>query len=383
MKIAMIGQKGMPAVQGGVESHVHDLSLKLSKNNHEVTVYSRKWYTGKKEDHIFDGVFIKHLPSIHTKHLDAITHTFLATIDAIKNKYDIIHYHGIGPSLLSWVPRIFAPKSMVVSTFHSIDRYDQKWNFLAKLVFRIAERCACYFPHKTITISRGLQKYCLNEFYKEADYIPNGINLFDKPISDDKIKEYNLEKNNYLVMVSRLIPTKGAHVLIEAFNNIKKENRDNEKIQSIKLVVVGGSVYTNEYVKELHILASLNNDIIFTDFQSGETLKQLYGHSLGLVHPSFNEGLPLTVLEAMSYSKPVLVSNINEHRELIDDNRFFFKENSVEELKKSILDFINLPEEEKNRAGRNNRAIVEDRYQWDKIIPQVIELYENNLATTN
>ncbi|MBT7228202.1 glycosyltransferase family 4 protein, partial [Candidatus Parcubacteria bacterium] len=305
----------MPAVQGGVERHVHDLSLKLAKNDHQVTVYSRTWYTGKKEDIIFDGVQIKHLPSIHTKHLDAITHTFLATIDAIKNKYDIIHYHGIGPSLLSWIPRIFSPKSMVVSTFHSIDRYDKKWNFLAKLIFRLAERCTCYFPHKTITISRGLQKYCLNEFYKEADYIPNGINLFEKPLSDDKIKEYNLKKNNYLLAVSRLIPTKGVHVLIKAFNEIKKENKDNEKIQNLKLAIVGGSVYTNEYVKELHKLASLNNNIIFTDFQSGETLDQLYGHSLGLVHPSFNEGLPLTVLEAMSYSKPALVSNINEHRE--------------------------------------------------------------------
>jgi glycosyltransferase involved in cell wall biosynthesis len=383
MKIAMIGQKGMPAVQGGVERHVHDLSLKLAKNDHQVTVYSRTWYTGKKEDIIFDGVQIKHLPSIHTKHLDAITHTFLATIDAIKNKYDIIHYHGIGPSLLSWIPRIFSPKSMVVSTFHSIDRYDKKWNFLAKLIFRLAERCTCYFPHKTITISRGLQKYCLNEFYKEADYIPNGINLFEKPLSDDKIKEYNLKKNNYLLAVSRLIPTKGVHVLIKAFNEIKKENKDNEKIQNLKLAIVGGSVYTNEYVKELHKLASLNNNIIFTDFQSGETLDQLYGHSLGLVHPSFNEGLPLTVLEAMSYSKPALVSNINEHRELIDDNRFFFKENNVGELKKSILNFIELSDEEKVRVGKHNRDIIEEYYQWDKIIPNVINLYENKMITAN
>lgn len=384
MKIAMIGQKGLPARYGGVEKHVHDLSTRLVKAGpstelgagHEVTVYARQWYT-PKEMKEYEGVKIRHLPSIHTKHLDTISHTFLATVDAIFKKYDVIHYHGIGPALLSWMPRIFARKSMVVVTFHSIDRYDQKWGRLAKLALRLAEKCACYFPHKTIAISRGLQKYCLNEFYRDTIYIPNGISIPEINAETDEIKKFALKKQQYFIMVSRLIPTKGAHILIQAFNQLKKNNPENEAVRKLKLAIVGGAVYTNSYVKELHQLASLNNDIIFTDFQTGEALHQLYGNALALVHPSFNEGLPITVLEGMSYGLPALVSDINEHHELISDVDFIFKENNADDLEKKMLKFINLSAEKKQRAGQANFKFVSEHYLWENIVPQILRVYQN------
>ena len=138
MRIAMIGQKGLPAKFGGVERHVHELSVRLVKIGHKVTVYSRKWYTGGK-DKKFAGVEIQHLPSIRTKHLDAITHSFLATLNAIKNKSDVIHYHGIGPSLVSWIPRLFAPRIKVITTFNSIDRKHEKWGLGARLILKLSE----------------------------------------------------------------------------------------------------------------------------------------------------------------------------------------------------------------------------------------------------
>jgi len=375
MKIAMIGQKGMPAIHGGVEKHVHDLSTRLIKFGNTVTVYSRKWYTQSK-DNKFNGVEIKHLPSIHTKHLDAISHTFLATFHAIKNKYDIIHYHGVGPALLAWLPRLFARQTKVIVTFHSIDRYHQKWNFLAKAFLHLGEWSACHFPHQTITVSQSLEKYCLNEYLKETIYIPNGVNLPNKLEADDKIKEFGLKKNQYLVMISRLVPHKGAHILIQAFANIKKQHSADEQIKNLKLAVVGGSAYTNNYIKALHKLAGQTNDIIFTDFQSGNTLKQLYNHALAMVHPSFNEGLPITVLEAMSYSRPTLVSNIAEHRELISNNKFIFRENDVKDLEKKILNFINMPEMEKENAAQQNKQTIEQFYLWEKIVPQIMEVYK-------
>ena len=137
MRIAMIGQKGMPAVNGGVERHVHELAVRLVKFGHLVTVYSRTWYVGDNYSKNIEGVKIKLLPTVHTKHFDTISHSLLATIDAIKNDFDVIHYHGVGPSLLAWIPRLFAPKIKVIATFHSIDRYHQKWNWFAKrLSFR-------------------------------------------------------------------------------------------------------------------------------------------------------------------------------------------------------------------------------------------------------
>lgn len=371
----MIGQKGIPAIQGGVERHVHDLSLGLVEKGHEVTVYARKWYS-PNENKTFQGVNIKLLPSIHTKHLDAISHTFLATIDAIRNNFDVIHYHGVGPSLLAWIPRIFARKSLVICTFHSIDRYHQKWNPLAKLMLRLGEKSACVFPHKTIVISQGLQKYCLNEFNKETIYIPNGINLFNREIGQEEIKKFGLNKNQYLLMVSRLIPHKGAHILVEAFNNLKKNHPENQTIQNLKLAIVGGSAYTDDYVKKLHRLASTNNQIVFTDFQSGETVNQLYANSLALIHPSFNEGLPITVIEAMSHGKPVLLSNIAEHIELGTDYNLIFKDNDIKDLEEKMLYFINLDEDAKKLLGVQNKLIIENDYQWKNLIPKIIQVYQ-------
>lgn len=369
MRIAMIGQKGMPAIYGGVEQHVQDMSMRLVKLGHDVTVYSRKWYT-KSSNAKINGVNIKHIPSIHTKHLDAITHTFLSTINAIWNKFDIIHYQGVGPAMLSWLPRIFAPKTKVIVTFHSIDRYHQKWGALAKLILRFGEWAACAFPHETITVSKGLYNYCLNEFEKETTYIPNGVEVITAE-EESFITRFGLEKNKYLLMVSRLVLHKGAHVLISAFLNFKKDNPDNK----LKLVIAGDSVHTDKYREALRKLASDSEDIIFTGFVSGKTLNALYANTAALVHPSFNEGLPFSVLQAMAASRPVLLSAIEAHLELNKNAEIFFKENSVADLKNKLDEFVVWSEEKKDKLGEINQKMVVDNYNWDKIANETIAVY--------
>ncbi|MBT4121043.1 MAG: glycosyltransferase family 4 protein [Candidatus Magasanikbacteria bacterium] len=375
MKIAIIGQKGIPATQGGVERHVHELSVRLVKFGHKVTVYARKWYTGSDEDYKTEGVEVKHLPSVHTKHLDAITHSIVATLHAIKHNYDIIHYHGVGPSLVSWIPRLLSRKTKVIVTFHSIDRYHSKWNIIAKTMLRLGEWTACNFPHETITISQSLQKYCINEFTTDTHCIPNAFDPKPAPTSSNELDKFGLEKDNYIVMVSRLVPHKGAHLLINAFNKLKLERGDDERIKNLKLAIVGGSAYTDKYVKQLHEMASINNQIIFTDFQSGDALEQLYAHAKLLVHPSDNEGLPFTVLEAMSYSKPVLVSNIPEHLELIDDPRAIFTTRNTRNLEKKLYSILSLPEENLQGLGQRNKNTIERHYTWGKLMPKIVEVY--------
>ncbi len=370
MKIAMIGQKGMPAIYGGVEKHVQDLASRLVLAGHKVIVYSRKWYT-KKEDCEINGVTIKHLPSIHTKHLDTITHSLFATIHAIFSRCDVIHYHGVGPSLVAWLPRLFAPKTKVIVTFHSIDRYHQKWGWFAKFVLRLGELSACKFPHETITVSKGLYNYCLNEFKKETVYIPNGVELNTQTECDEFIARFGLKENDYLLMVSRLVPHKGAHVLVAAFNAFKKENPENK----LKLAIVGGSVHTEKYFSALREIAAYNKDIVFTGFQSGKTVNALYANTSALIHPSFNEGLPMTVLQAMALARPVLVSAIEAHLELSKNPEIFFKENSVSDLKKKLADFVSWNEEKRKKIGEENRRIVMENYNWDKITADTIEVY--------
>lgn len=364
----------MPAKYGGVERHVHDLSVSLAKKGYEVTVYSRKWYTQKRNGQL-GGVNILHKPTLRTKHLDAITHTLISSFHALFQKYDIIHYHGVGPSLVSWIPRIFCPRTKVITTFHSIDRYHQKWGGLAKIFLHMGEWTACKFAHETITVSESLKKYCLNEYGKETNYIPNGVTV-PKNLSPEIVpNEFGLQKNKYLVMVSRLVPHKGAHLLIEAFHNLKAHNPDDLTIQNLKLAIVGGEVYTSEYVKQLHIQASNVNDIVFTDFQSGEALEQLYKNALALVHPSLNEGLPITVLQAMSYEKPALLSTIPEHLELVSDPRLLYKENDIKQLEICISEFLNLSVEEREKIGKENLNTIEKKFSWDVVVPQIEKIY--------
>ncbi len=380
MRIAMIGQKGLPAIYGGVEQHVHELAAGLVSHGHSVTAYARTWYTGGNTAHV-NGVTIQHVPTLHTKHLDTIVHTLFATIHAINKKFDVIHYHGVGPALLAWIPRLFAPKTKVIVTFHSIDRYHQKWGLIAKLMLRCGEWAACRFPHQTIAVSQGLKQYTLNEYNTNTVYIPNGVETKTEIPSTAPLAGFHIEAHKYLVMVSRLVPHKGAHLLIEAFNRLKRDHADSEEIRQLKLVIVGGSVYTDEYVAALHQLAASANDVIFTGFQSGDTLAALYAHAKLLVHPSLNEGLPMTVLGAMSYGKPVLLSNIPEHIELVTDSRVIFEENNVAALESKLYQWLMLDPEEQKRMGERNRDMVEKRYEWKQIVPQIAAIYEQPLPT--
>lgn len=372
MKIAMIGQKGMPAYYGGVERHVEELSTRLVQSGHEVTVYSRKWFT-KKADGEINGVKIKNLPSLRTKHLDTITHVFLATLDAIKNKYEVIHYHGIGPSLLSWIPRIFAPRTLVIATFHSIDRKHQKWGLLARLVLRFSEWATCHFPHLTIAVSQTIRQYCRDVYDKEVIFIPNGVPTLTPKNATNHLTDWNLQPKKYVVMVSRLIPHKGAHYLVHAWQKLQRESA----IQDFKLVIVGDGYYTETYVKALKKLAGDNPNIIFTGFQSGEALAQLLSHAYLFVHPSDNEGTPINVLEAMSYGLPVLLSDIPEHQELIKNKDFLFTHANSQELAEKIKNLLQADPQKLTLEGKKNTAIVTADYNWKNITEHISELYQN------
>ncbi len=376
MKIALIGQKGIPAHYGGVERHVHDLAVRLAQN-HNVTAYSRAWYTTEKHEE-YKGIRVIHTPTLHTKHLDAIIHTFTSTIHALFQGYDVIHYHGVGPALLSWIPRIFAPRTKVVNTFHSIDRYHKKWGWFAKWVLKIGERAACFFAHDTITISQSLQQYCFNEYRTHTEYIPNGVEMPVVPTGTKTLDVFGLKKDEYFVMVSRLVAHKGAHLLIEAFHNLKRNHPNDPIVQNMKLAIVGGSVYTDDYIRQLHTQASQLSDIVFTDFQSGEALDELYGHATALVHPSLNEGLPITVLNAMSYEKATLLSAIPEHIELTQNPLALFRENDVNAIEQSMYQYLNLPYDAKRELGKENKQTIKDSYVWECLVPQILHVYERN-----
>lgn len=367
MKIAMIGQKGIPTLFGGIERHVEEISCHLAqkkefKNN--VFVYARSYYTPKKLKK-YQKVNIIHMPSLKTKHFDAISHVFISTLHVIfKLKPDVIHYHGIGPGLCAWIPKVLSPRTKVIFTFHCRDYFHKKWGLAARSFLKTGEIIGCLAADEIIAVSEEIKEYVKDKYNKNACFIPHGIKK-EKLISDKLIKEWNLEKKEYILAVSRLIRHKGIHYLIEAYQKIKTDK---------KLVIVGPSFYTSDYEDEIKKIADSNPNIIFLGAQHGEKLKALYSNAYLFVNPSEQEGMPLTVLEAASFGVPILLSNISIHSLMFEDCPFFFKSKNISDLKKKMEFILNNPEKSWLKA-RETKKYAWKKYNWNKVVERTILKY--------
>src|SRR3989338_6678265 len=371
MKIAMIGQKGIPARSGGIERHVEELSAELVARGHEVLVFCRCWYTWPIRD--YKGVRCIKTRSMATKHLDTITHTFVSILKAAQEKVDVFHFHGVGPSLLAWLPKLLRPSAKIVVTFHCIDRHHQKWGFIARLMLQIGERIACSIPHATIVVSKTLETYCRLSYGTTAKYIPNGTHILLEDTDQELLKPFGLSPGNYLMMCARLVRHKGAHTLINAWKQLKQTNPN--LVKNKKLAIVGGSAFTDDYVKELNKMIEHEPSIILTGNQSGNTLHSLFANSYTMVHPSESEGLPIAILEAMSYGKCVLSSDIPENMELTKDHGLTFHVGDVHDLTEKILMMLEAPEHVAH-VGNEARIHVAKHYDWKDIAETTEYLYE-------
>jgi glycosyltransferase involved in cell wall biosynthesis len=374
MRIAFIGQKGIPAKFGGVERYIEELAVKMAENGHEVFVYARHNYTDRNLK-IYRGVKLIHLPSIGTKNLDAISHTFLATIHSLFQKFGVIHYVSIGPTSLSWIVKLFKRKTVLVSTFQCQDYYHQKWGILARLYLRLGEHITCRVPNKTITVSRILKKYAEKRYQKPFEYIPNGAELKFNP-KTDKLADWNLKDKRYILSVSRLIKHKGIHYLIEAFRKLEDTNK---LPNNFKLVIAGDGFHTQDYVKYLKTLADKRDNIIFTGNQTDEALEQLYSHAYLFVQPSESEGLSLSLLEAMGYGLAPLVSDIPENLEVINGYGCSFKSKDIADLETKLAYLMNRPEEVEE-MGRNAKQEIERNYSWSSIAEKTLGVYRSIMA---
>lgn len=367
----------MPSQYGGIETHVTELATRLVREGHDVFAYARPWYSSRKCK-MYNGIKIKHLPTVRSKYLDTITHTLVSTIHAcVFLRPDVIHFHGVGPSLLAWIPRILRPHAAVITTFHCIDRHHQKWGVFARFMLQLGERACVKFSDSTIAVSRTLSNYIALSYGKRVPTIPNGITPRRVATDNIVLEPFGLRSYRYIIMVSRLVPHKGAHTLIDAWK-LAKIMRP-ELFKDIKLAIVGGSAFTDSYVKELHAQVADDKSIVLTGYQNGEVLQALFAGAKFAVHPSISEGLPIAVLEAMSYGKAVIGSDIPENMEVIRENGVPFSTGSIEDLAAKIIE---LTEDEMKSAsiGHTAREFVETEYNWDDIARDTIELYKEHTA---
>ncbi|NTW22214.1 glycosyltransferase family 4 protein [Candidatus Falkowbacteria bacterium] len=367
MKIAVIGQKGIPAKFGGVEKHVEDLATNLVQRGHEVYVYTRRNYT-PADLASFRGVNLISLPSVNSKHLDAISHTFLACLDVARRDVDVVHFHSIGPSSLLWLVKLLKPRTPVVATFHTQCYMHQKWNSLAKFYLRFGELVCCKLSDRTIAVSRTLQRYANEKYEQETTYVPNGVAV--EPVSEKSaLAQWGLESESYILAVSRLVKHKGVHYLIEAFKKIETDK---------KLVIVGDSAFTDKYVSQIHRLAEGDPRVIFTGNQSGEDLKQLFSHAYAFVQPSESEGLSIALLEAMAYRQAVLVSDIPENLEALPGTDYVFKNKSIRDLRDKLQQMLDNPADVAQSRDRNRQHVIK-YYNWNDITTGVERVYDEAL----
>lgn len=370
LNIAMFGHKHVPAYgEGGIEVVAEELSTRTAQLGYHVTCFNRSGHhvSGEEFDgqklKEYKGVKLKSVFTINHKGYAAISSSVSAAISAALGKYDVVHIHAEGPAVMCWLLKLFGKR--VVVTIHGLDHQRAKWGRFASRYIMQGEKNAVKYADEIIVLSRNVQRYFKDTYDRETVYIPNGVN--GKPVClADRIKEkWGLEQGSYILFLGRIVPEKGAHYLIKAFKEIKTDK---------KLVIAGGSSNTNEYMDELKVLAKGDDRIIFTGFVQGQLKQELYSNAYVYCLPSDLEGMPLSLLEAMSYGNCCLTSDIEECTEVVGDKAVAFKKGNVADLRDKLQGLI---EDSKTVEKYKETAAdyILQKYNWDDVVDKTLEVY--------
>lgn len=368
MKIVVLGLRGFPDVQGGVEAHCRNLYPRLVKLGCEVTVLARQPYVGVKE-YSYEGVTVKPIPCTRNKFLEAFTHTKKGVRAAQDLKPDILHIHAVGPALFVPMARRLGMK--VVMTHHGPDYERKKWNWVAKRVLREGEKQGCVNANEVICISKQIAQSVKEKFNRDAHVIPNGVMMHERVTTDEVLKKHGLEKEKYILAVGRFVPEKGFVELLEAWQGMEPHG-------AWKLVIVGDADHEDAYSRKLKEMAAEASHVVLAGFLSGTPLAEIYSHAGLFVLPSYYEGLPIVLLEAMSYGLSCVVSDIPANREVGLSQDRYFKPGDAGAMAQKIREFMATPMDEAGKARQRN--LVSQRYDWDKIAQETLRVYQQVIA---
>ncbi len=366
LSIAMLGQKTVPArdsSRGGVEVVVEELSKRMVAQGHRVTLYNR---AGCDNGDLvkYRGVRLITVPTIQKKGLAAVTSSFMATFKATFGGYDVIHYHAEGACF--WMPLTHLFRRRCVATIHGIDWQREKWKGgIGSRYIKLGEKMAVKYADEIIVLSKGVQDYFQNTYNRKTVFIPNGVNRPETKAAKEITEKFGLEKDAYILFLGRIVPEKGLQYLIEAYLHL-----DTKK----KLVIAGGSSDTDEFARELRTISKNNSNIVFTGFVTGRMLEELYSNAYVYVLPSDLEGMPLSLLEAMSYGNCCLVSSIAECTEVVEDKAVIFKQGSIPDLTKKLqmlCDDARMVQRYKDKVAE----FICEKYSWDEVSKNTINLY--------
>ena len=369
LRIAMFGQKRWSR-EGGIEVVVKELSSRMVKLGHQVTCYNRSGHhvSGKKFDSAKQreckGVKIKTVPTINRKGFAAVSSSFFAALACAWGKYDVVHVHAEGPAAMCWLPKLFGKR--VVVTIHGLDhRRGEKWGRFARKYIMFGERNAVRYADEIIVLSRGVQQYFADAYGRKTVFIPNGVERPIRQAAKLIQEQFGLDKDGYILFLGRIVPEKGIQYLIKAFKQV-----DTDK----KLVIAGGSSDSDAFMQEITRLAADDHRIRFTGFVQGQILAELYSNAYVYCLPSDLEGMPLSLLEAMSYGNCCLTSDIAECADVVEDKAVLFEKGNIVALQKKLEELCQHPEQVEQYKKEAADFICE-KYNWDTVVQQTLGVY--------
>lgn len=370
MKISMLGQKHMLSREGGVEIVTYELATRMAKLGHEVTMYDRKskhvMDKNQKQEKMkeYNGVKIKEVLTIDKKGLAAMTSSLFATLKILFSNADVVHYHAEGPCVMIPIIKLLS-KKRVIATIHGLDWQRAKWSGFATKYIKFGEKMAVKYADEIIVLSENVQNYFREIYNRKTIFIPNGVNNPTKEKANIIINKYKLKKDSYFLFLGRIVPEKGIHYLIDAFNEIQTDK---------KLVIAGAGSDTDTYFRTLQEKAKNNKDIIFTGFVQGKELEELYSNAYVYCLPSDLEGMPLSLLEAMSYGNCCLTSDIQECAAVLEDKGITFKKSNIKDLKNKLQELSNKKDIVKKYKSESQQYILR-KYNWDEVVVETLKLY--------
>ena len=369
LRIAMLGHKRIPSREGGVEIVVGELSTRMCRKGHSVTCFNRKGHhvSGSEFDEAarkeYCGVKLKSVWTLDKKGLAAMTASFSAALCAAFGKYDVVHFHAEGPCAMLWIPKLFGKKC--IATIHGLDHQRAKWGKFASWYILTGEKCAARFADEIIVLSESVKQYFLEKYNRETVFIPNGVARPQPADAKEITEQYGINKNEYILFFGRLVPEKGLKYLIEAYKQVKTDK---------KLVIAGGSSDSGAFEQEIKMLAAEDERIIFTGFVQGRKLWELCSNAYIYVLPSDLEGMPLSLLEAMSYGNCCLTSDIPECADVLGEFGLTFRKSDVDDLREKLQQ---LCDDEKTVETFKAQAAdyICSRYNWDDVTEKTLQLY--------
>lgn len=356
MKIVVTGTRGIPNIMGGVETHCEELFPRIASKGYDVTVIRRKSYVRDSLTE-YKGVKLIDIETPKKKSFEAIIHTFKAILKAKSLKADIVHIHAIGPALLTPMVRLLGMK--VVFTHHGPDYDRDKWGKAAKFMLKLGERMGTTFANEVIVISKVIDNILIKKYgRKDCHLVYNGVPEPEICNFPEYFEELGIEKGKYILGMCRFVPEKNLHHLVEAFSRIDTKG--------CKLVLAGDTDFEDDYSRQLKATAK-EHGVILTGFIKGRKLHSLLTHTRCFVLPSSHEGLPIALLEAMSYKLPVIVSNIPANLEVGLNKDNYFPVGNIDTLANKLQQNINLPYAHVNYDM--------SAYNWDHIAEQISQIY--------